>query len=79
MLGITEDKSGDYVCKVTIGNTTSTDSASISIKTTGLSLGILQLMIYSYKHEDVYSCLSSIRNDARFNVGMNEEKLKSCN
>ena len=54
MLPIDEDKAGDYTCKLTVGTAASTESASSTITTTpGLSLGILHVLIFSYKHEGI--------------------------
>ena len=41
VLPIDEDKAGEYTCKVTVGTAASSYSASSTISTTGLSLGIL--------------------------------------
>ena len=47
-LPIAEDRAGDYTCKVTVGAAVSAESASFTIATTGLSLGMLNFS--NYKH-----------------------------
>ena len=48
VLPISEDEAGGYTCKVTVGAAASSYSVTPSIvSTTGLSLEILYLMIYS--------------------------------
>ena len=49
VLPIAEDKAGSYACKVTVGSAESSYSASSTIATTGLSLGIFYLMICNYR------------------------------
>ena len=48
VLPMAKDKAGGYTCKVTVGGVASSYSASSTITTTGLSLGILYGIGYTY-------------------------------
>ena len=50
-----EDKAGGYTCKVTVGGVASSYSASSTITTTGLSLGILYGIGYTYRLMMLYT------------------------
>ena len=79
VLPSSQDKAGDYTCKVTVGDVASSYSASSPIKTTGLSFGILRLIVqyyFSIYYMKMYGSSNTIRHNVFSNIGMNQETFK---